>query len=386
MEEEGAALTAPSWPAIQASLLAWWDAGHADWPWRRTRDPYAVWVAEVMLQQTQIATVIPYYERWMARWPAVEALAAATLDEVLKMWEGLGYYSRARNLHAAARIVAGEMDGRLPRDVAALQKLPGIGRYTAGAIASIAYDRPAPILDGNIIRVLSRLHDIEEDVTLTQTRARLWRLAEAGVPAERPGDYNQALMELGQQICVPQAPRCLICPLAALCLARMRGTQLERPVRPPRRRTPHFDVVAAIIWRGGVASPDGRFLIAQRPLDGLLGGLWEFPGGKVEPGESLPDALRREIREELALEVEPGAALTVVEHAYTHFRITLHAFHAAYAGGEIEHLGVADHAWVTLDDLERYAFAVTDRKIIAALRDETAWPSGGRDASASPDD
>lgn len=370
-------------PAIQTALLAWWDAGHADWPWRRTRDPYGVWVAEVMLQQTQIATVIPYYERWMARWPTVEALAAATLDEVLKMWEGLGYYSRARNLHAAAGIVARELGGRLPRTVAGLQKLPGIGRYTAGAIASIAFDVPAPVLDGNIIRVLSRLHDIEEDVTRSQTRARLWRLAEAGVPIDRPGDYSEALMELGQQICVPQAPRCLICPVASPCLARQRGTQLERPVRPPRKRTPHYDVVAAIIWRDGGPSSGGRFLIAQRPLNGLLGGLWEFPGGKVEPGESMPDALRREIREELALEIEPGAALTVVEHAYTHFRITLHAFHATCISGGVEHLGVADHAWVTLDDLERYAFAVTNRKIIAALLNEVARPNDGRVASAS---
>lgn len=379
-------MTAESPLDFSVPLLAWWDAGHADWPWRRTRAPYAVWVAEVMLQQTQIATVIPYYERWMARWPSVEALAAATLDDVLKMWEGLGYYSRARNLHAAAGIVRRDYDGRLPCTVAELQKLPGIGRYTAGAIASIACDVPAPILDGNIIRVLSRLYDIEEDVTRSGTRARLWRLAGEGVPAVRPGDYNEALMELGQQICLPQAPRCLICPLAGHCLARQRGTQLERPVRPPRKRTPHYDVVAAVIRGNGGSSPDGRILIAQRPLDGLLGGLWEFPGGKVEPGESLADALQREIREELALEIAPGEALTVVEHAYTHFRITLHAFHAAYVDGEVEHLGVADHAWVTLDELDRYAFAVTDRKIIAALLAEAVGANGETGAHACPDD
>lgn len=379
-------MTAESPLNISAPLLAWWDAGHADWPWRRTRDPYAVWVAEVMLQQTQIATVIPYYERWMARWPSVEALAAATLDDVLKMWEGLGYYSRARHLHAAAGIVRRDYGGRLPRTVAELQRLPGVGRYTAGAIASIACDVPAPILDGNIIRVLSRLYDIEEDVTRSGTRARLWRLAGENVSAVRPGEYNEALMELGQQICLPQTPRCLICPLAGHCLARQRGTQLERPVRPPRKRTPHYDVVAAVIRRNNGTLPDGRILIAQRPLDGLLGGLWEFPGGKVEPGESLADALQREIREELALEIAPGEALTVVDHAYTHFRITLHAFHAAYVGGEVEHLGVADHAWVTLDELDRYAFAVTDRKIIAALLAEAVGANGETGARACPDD
>lgn len=377
-------MTAEAPPTTSDLLLAWWDRGHADWPWRRTRDPYAVWVAEVMLQQTQISTVIPYYERWMARWPSIEALAAATLDDVLKMWEGLGYYSRARHLHTAAAIVARDYGGELPHTAAELRQLPGIGRYTAGAIASIAFGEPAPILDGNIIRVLSRLHDIDEDVTLSTTRARLWRLAEEELPTSRSGDYNEALMELGQQICIPQTPRCLICPLAAHCLARQRGTQLERPVRPPRKRTPHFDVVAAIIWRDERAANGGKFLIAQRPLDGLLGGLWEFPGGKVESGETMGDALCREIHEELALTIMPGALLTIVEHAYTHFRITLHAFHAAYAGGEIAHLGVADHAWVTLDELERYAFAVTDRKIIAAMRNETERSSGEKDGGASP--
>lgn len=355
--------------ALAAPLLAWWDAGHADLPWRGTRDPYAVWIAEVMLQQTQIATVIPYYERWMARFPDVATLAAASTDEVLKLWEGLGYYSRARNLHAAAQQIVREHDGRLPDTVTGLMKLPGIGRYTAGAVASIAFDRRAPVLDGNVIRILARLTDLPDDITLPATRALLWRLAEAAVSEQRPGDFNQALMELGQTICLPQNPRCLICPLRALCLARDRGTQAERPVRPPRKRTPHYDVVAGVIWETGAPAPGGRFLIAQRPLDGLLGGLWEFPGGKREPGETLPDALQREIREELALDIIPGAFLTEVQHAYTHFRITLHTFHAAYAGGEPQHLGVSDHAWVTLDDLDAYAFAVTDRKIIARLRE-----------------
>ncbi len=358
---------------ITHPLLVWWDHDHADLPWRATRDPYAIWVAEIMLQQTQIATVIPYYERWLERFPTVQDLAAATVDEVLKLWEGLGYYSRARNLHAAAQAVVNELDGQIPTTVAGLMRLKGIGRYTAGAIASIAFGEPAPILDGNVIRVLSRLTDLPDDVTTTAVKKQLWQLAETLVPTERPGDFNQALMELGQQICLPANPRCLLCPLSPFCLARERGTQLERPCRPPRKNIPHYDVVAGVIFRDPIFSKNRisnnqRFLIAQRPLTGLLGGLWEFPGGKQEPGETLPQALQREIQEELAIEITVGDHLTSIKHAYTHFRITLHAFHAIHTGGVPQHLGVADHAWVTLTDLDNYAFAVTDQKIIAALK------------------
>ncbi|MEW5987364.1 MAG: A/G-specific adenine glycosylase [Chloroflexota bacterium] len=343
-------------------LLEWWDAGHADWPWRNTRDPYAIWVAEVMLQQTQIATVLPYYERWLARFSTVEELAAADLAEVLKLWEGLGYYGRARHLHAAAQTIVRDYDGRLPNTVEELLKLKGIGRYTAGAIASMAFDRPAAVLDGNVIRVLTRLLDLADDVTLPGVKRELWELAERLLPAARPGDYNQALMELGQSVCRPAAPQCHLCPLAGLCLARERGTQLERPVRPPRARTPHYDVAAGVI-RGS----DGRLLIARRPLNGLLGGLWEFPGGKQRPGESLPETLRREIREELDVEIEVERPLTVIQHAYTHFRISLHAFHARYLSGQPRCLGVADYAWVYPADLDGYAFAATDRQIINKL-------------------
>jgi A/G-specific adenine glycosylase len=356
-------------PQIAPPLLAWWDAGHEPMPWRETKNPYHIWVSEIMLQQTQVATVIPYYERWLARFPTVEALAAASLDEVLKLWEGLGYYSRARNLHAAAQMVVERFNGRLPPSATELQTLKGIGPYTAGAIASIAFDQPAPILDGNVIRVLSRLTDLGDDVTTTPIKKQLWQLAAEVVPAVRPGDFNQALMELGQQVCVPTKPLCLLCPLQAHCLARQRGTQLERPVRPPRKNTPHYEVAAGIIWQTEERGENGRFLIAQRPLDGLLGGLWEFPGGKQEPGETLPQTLAREIEEELALAIRVDNFLTSINHAYTHFRITLHAFHATYLAGEPQHLGVADHAWVTLADLDNYAFAVTDRKIIAALKD-----------------
>lgn len=352
-------------------VLAWWDRGHDLFPWRHTNDPYAIWVSEVMLQQTQTGTVIPYYERWLARFPTVESLAAASLDEVLKAWAGMGYYSRARNFHRAARQVMENLSGVLPSDPKALQQLPGIGRYTAGAIASIAFGRRVAVLDGNVMRVLSRLVDLEEDVTLTATRKRLWEMAESAVPADRPGDYNQALMELGRKVCRPARsgspeasyPLCPICPVTGICRARAAGTQLDRPVRPPRRRVPHYQVAAGVVWRYG-----NQVLIAQRRLDGMLGGLWEFPGGKQQGSESLEECLMRELEEELAVEVQVGEPLLTIKHAYTHFSITLHAFHCSHLSGQPKAIGVADYAWVTLDQLDAYAFPVTDQQIITALR------------------
>ncbi len=350
--------------ALHDALIAWFAAHREDLPWRRSRDSYAVWVSEIMLQQTQVVTVIPYFERFMARFPTVSALAAASLADVLKLWEGLGYYSRARNLHRAAQIVVAEHGGQLPPDPAALRRLPGIGRYTAGAIASLAFGADAPILDGNVIRTLTRLFDLSDDVSQSATQGRLWALAEALIPAGRAGAWNEGLMELGRRLCTPVSPQCPICPLADHCAARARGTQQERPVKRRRARTPHFDVTAAVTHRN-----DGCLLIAQRPLDGMLGGLWEFPGGKREPGESLRDCLRRELREELGIEVEVGEQIGTVRHAYTHFRITLYAFSCRIVAGEPTAIGCTDWAWARLDELLEYAFPVTDQKIIAMLRD-----------------
>lgn len=348
-------------------LLAWYDAHRADLPWRASRDPYRVWLSEIMLQQTQVETVRPYFLRFVETWPTVEALAAAPLDNVLKQWEGLGYYSRARNLHRAAQIVAGELGGAFPESVEGLLALPGIGRYTAGAIASIAFGLRAPVLDGNVIRVFSRLIDLEDDVTQAATLARLWQLAEERLPDERPGDYNQALMELGRLVCRPREPLCGQCPVRAHCLAFARGTQRRRPVKAPKAATPHYHVAAGIIW-----DEAGRLLIAQRPLEGLLGGLWEFPGGKQDAGETLEACLRRELREELAIEVEVGELFAVVRHGFTHFKITLHAFTCRYVSGPPQALGVHDWAWVTPAELDAYAFGKADRQVIETLRNRRA--------------
>jgi A/G-specific adenine glycosylase len=256
------------------ALLNWYDQNAADLPWRRSRNPYGVWLSEIMLQQTQVETVKDYYTRFLAAYPTVAHLAAAPLNDVLKLWEGLGYYSRARNLHRAAQMVVAEWQSYFPSSVEDLQKLPGIGRYTAGAISSIAFGEVAPVLDGNVIRVFARLTDLGEDVTQPNVQKRLWALAEEWLPTERPGDYNQALMELGRTVCKPRNPLCQSCPIREHCLAYERGTQALRPVKKAKDPTPHYHVAAGIIY-----DKIGNILIAQRPLEGLLGGLWEFPGG-----------------------------------------------------------------------------------------------------------
>ena len=352
---------------LRASKLLRWAARHLrDLPWRaEPRDPYRVWISETMLQQTQAVTVIPYFQRFTERFPTLQALATAPLDDVLKVWEGLGYYARARNLHRAAQQIIAEFDGRLPDTVEALSRLPGIGAYTAGAIASLAFGRDAPVVDGNVKRVLCRVYAVRGDVRLPKVQRKLWALAEMNLPKGRAGRWNEALMELGATVCLPRAPRCDECPLAQACRARARGIQEKLPARAARRRTPHYDVTAAVIRKKGC------ILVAQRPLGGMLGGLWEFPGGKVEPGESLKQCLQREIREELGIEIKVGQLVALVKHTYTHFRITLHAFECRWQRGHPCAIGVSDWRWVTLEELDNFAFAVTDRKIIRALRGET---------------
>jgi A/G-specific adenine glycosylase len=346
---------------IRTRLLAWYDRHKRDLPWRGETVPYRIWVSEVMLQQTQVTTVIPYYHRFVARFPTVAALAAAPLEEVLKAWEGLGYYARARNLHRAAIEVVETYGGRLPQSYAELRRLPGFGEYTAGAVASIAFGEPVPAIDGNTRRVLARLFAIEVEVSRGAGARRVRELGAALVDPQTPGDWTQALMELGATVCLPQNPRCLLCPLRELCRARRQGMEQILPVRPAKKELPHYNVTAAVIHH------NGQVLIAQRPVEGMLGGLWEFPGGKQKQGESLAECLRREIREELGIVIEVGEPVVTVKHSYTHFKITLYAFYCRLLQGQPQALEVADWRWVAQDELDRYPFPRTDQQIIAAL-------------------
>ncbi len=347
-------------------LLAWYAQNARQLPWRGHPDPYAVWVSEIMLQQTRVETVTPYFQRWMARFPTVATLAEADQQDVLAQWEGLGYYSRARNLHKAARLVVAAHGGKLPADVAALRKLPGIGPYTAGAIASLAFGLDAPVIDGNIRRVLARLFCLREPADSTAGTRRLWELAAEHLPPRRASDYNQGLMELGALICTPRRPRCAACPVQAHCEAHALNLQAELPILKPKPNQPHYTVTAAIITRGD------KILLAQRLPDGLLGGMWEFPGGKQEPGETLPACLKREICEELGAEIEVGDAFGIYRHAYTHFRITLHAFCCTLANGEPRPIEAADLRWVTPPELSDYPMGKIDRQIAQQIADRKA--------------
>lgn len=351
---------------ISRTLLEWYAVSARRLPWRGHPDPYAVWVSEIMLQQTRVETVIPYFERWMARFPDLQTLAAASQQEVLQRWEGLGYYSRARNLHQAARQVVSEWGGELPAERKQLEKLPGIGRYTAGAIASIAFGRDEAALDGNIRRVLARLFAMRLPARSPEGEKRLWQLAEDHLPPGRAGDFNQALMDLGASICTPQRPACRLCPLAALCLARAEGIQEQLPILMKKAPVPHYNVTAAVI------QAQGRVLLARRPANGLLGGLWEFPGGKQEPGEELAAALGREIREELAVEIEVGEPFGVYRHGYTHYKVTLYAFLCRLAGeAQPTPLEASEIRWVSAAELADYPMGKIDRQIARRLAEPT---------------
>jgi A/G-specific adenine glycosylase len=343
--------------SIANSLLEWYKFNARRLPWREQPDPYRVWIAEVMLQQTRVETVLPYYERWIQRFPTIASLASASLQEVLVLWEGLGYYQRARNLHKATQIIITKFNGEIPDDPKTLGSLPGIGKYTAAAIASIAFGWDVPVLDGNVRRVLSRLFDVRLSVSSGQGEKLLSKLAASHLPPGRAGEYNQALMDLGATICTPHLPSCLQCPLGKQCKAQALGVQGERPIMEKRKNTPHYTVTAAVIQRNGCV------LIAQRPFDGLLGGLWEFPGGKVQPGEDLFTCLIREIREEMDVKISVGEALGIHRHAYTHFKVTLHAFRCNLLSGEPRNLVHNTIIWARLNELTSYPMGKIDRQI-----------------------
>lgn len=346
---------------VRRALLRWYRANRRDLPWRRTRDPYAIWISEAMLQQTRVETAIPYYHRFLERFPDVAALATADLDDVLGAWAGLGYYSRARNLRKAAQAVVESHGGALPADAAALRSLPGVGRYTAGAVSSIAFDRPEPVVDGNAIRVLSRLRGIREDVKSAPVVRRLWDEAEQLVKGRSPGDLNQALMELGATLCSPRAPRCPDCPLSRHCDARAEGDAESLPVKAPKKAPRRVEAVAGWLVRGG------KVLAVRRAEGGLLAGMWDLPGAELEAREDPGAGLARALREGVGLSVAGAEHAGAVEHVFTHRRMRLHVFRCAGVRGRVKLRGFSDHRWVSAASLGNLPQGALTRKALALV-------------------
>jgi A/G-specific adenine glycosylase len=345
--------------AFRRRLLAWYAQHARDLPWRRFHDPYRVWLSEVMLQQTTVAAVKPYFERFLAAFPTVDALAAASEQQVLRLWEGLGYYRRARGLHAAAKQIVHELAGEFPTDVPGLMALPGIGRYTAGAIVSIAYDKPAPILEANTIRLFARLTGLREDPTKASAQRLLWQTAEELLPTKDVARFNQALMELGSLVCTPVAPKCDACPVSAHCTAYALGLQARIPAQARKIAFTALREAAVVVRK------NGALLVRQCGAGERWAGLWDFPRFAIEAEGPLfiRDELAAKVRAQTGIEIDPGNLLTTLKHGVTRYRITLECYEAAPTGGRIRSTPDRPVRWLPQRELADLPLSVTGRKL-----------------------
>ncbi len=348
--------------AVETKLLPWFRQHKRILPWREEKTPYRIWISELLLQQTQVSQVVDYFNRFMQRFPTLKSLAQAPREDVLKLWEGLGYYARARNLHKTAQILHNDYKGTFPKTIDGLIKLPGIGPYTAAAIASIAFGADTAVLDGNVIRVLSRIFAFNKDVRSATNRKQLQEIANQLLVKGEAADFNEAMMELGAVICTPQQPDCSRCPLHTICKANAQKTVARYPFKSPAKKTPIITVGAGI-----VINKQGKYLIAQRKDDVMLGGLWEFPGGKQEKGESIKTCIKRELQEELGITVSVQKKLVTVHHTYSHFRLVMHTYFCTLVSGTPKTIDCNDFRWCNFDELRKYPYSKADLKILDAL-------------------
>ena len=348
---------------IFTRLLAdWYQTNQRALPWRKTNNPYKIWVSEVMLQQTQVETVRPYFQRFIHRFPTVEKLARARQQTVLKLWEGMGYYARARNLHAAAKIIKHDFGQTVPDKIEDFRNLPGVGAYISAAVMSIAFGQPFAVVDGNVKRVLARLFREKAFVNDSRTHRIFQRRADSLLDTNDPGRHNQAMMELGALLCKPSTPLCDLCPVVSFCKANRHQQVAEFPMRKSRKKTPIFPCAVGVIFK------KDKVLLTQRPQNGLLGGLWEFPGGKIKPDESPMAACRREIREETGLIVKQMSYLAQIKHTYTHFGIVMDVFVCRYLRGEVTLNGPVDFKWITPQELRRFPMPKANLKFLPQLQ------------------
>ena len=347
---------------LRAELSKWYLKNCRDLPWRRSDNPYHIWVSEVMLQQTQVDRVLKYYPQFLKKFPDINKLARADLQAVLKAWEGMGYYARARNLHRASKTVLKDYTGAVPGTWEAFHGLPGVGDYIAAAVLSIAFNQPHPVADGNVKRVLARLHKMHAPVNQTSSYSQFKEAAAKLLDSRQPGIFNQAMMELGALICKPRNPQCNACPLKQFCMAYQTGQVANFPKRHKLKATPQYHIAVGVIYK------NDRVLITRRKTEGLLGGLWEFPGGKIRDGESAQAACIREIREEVNLQVQIDHHLIRVKHAYTHFKIVMEVFCCRYVSGRVRLNGPAAHRWIRINDYTKYPFPKANHKFIPLLK------------------
>ena len=345
-------------------LIGWYNKNQRKLPWRETSDAYLIWVSEVMLQQTQVKTVLPYYKAFIRRFPDIKTLAGARQQTVLKVWEGLGYYARCRNLHRAAKLVTKEHAGKVPNVIETFRKLPGVGEYIAAAVMSIAFNQPFAVVDGNVKRVLARLFEIDSPVNQSSSFKIFQSVAQNILDSKQPGTFNQAVMELGAMVCKPNTPDCVHCPLERVCQAYNHQTTEAYPKRIQPKPIPTYRESTGVIIK------KGKLLITKRPSKGLLGGLWEFPGGRIGKDQDSEISCIKEINKAVNLIVTVESPLTQVRHAYTHFRIIMDVFICRYRSGAVKLNGASDYRWVAVRDLKNYPFAKASNKFIPLIAPE----------------